>query len=382
MKKNKSKTIGINSLFLIPGKVGGTEVFFRKQIEELSKIKTSNNYIIYANSENKNTFKNLSSNFKIVDTGVKATNRVYRIIWEQIFFPIRLVLDKVDLLHSAGYTTPLITHCPKITTIFDLNYHFHPEDFNLLQRIIFSILIPLSAYSSNKVVVHSFKAKDEMIDILKLNKNKIEVIYGGVPDDFKRDISLKKSLSVISKYNIKQPYILANATSHPHKNLKSLVVAFLELVKNKKFKHNLVLIGIHGIAFSEIDRLIDKYGYKDRIIFTNNWIDHSNMKYFNRAADIFVMPSLYEGFGLPTAEAMACGTPVIASKYSCTPEIVGDAGLIVDVKKPTVIADKIRYLLSNKVLRNKLAKAGIVRSNIFSWSEMGKKIYNLYNDKF
>jgi glycosyltransferase involved in cell wall biosynthesis len=173
---------------------------------------------------------------------------------------------------------------------------------------------------------------------------------------------------------------LANATSHPHKNLKSLVVAFLELVKDKKFKHNLVLIGIHGIAYKEIDSIIEASGSRNRVIFTNTWIDHSKMKYFNRLADIFVMPSLYEGFGLPSAEAMACGTPIIASKYSCTPEIVGNAGMVIDVKKPKLIAKSIKYLLRNSKLRQRYSNEGKKRAVIFSWKEMGKTIYNLYND--
>lgn len=376
--KHEIKTIGINALFLIPGNVGGTEIFFRKQIEELSKIKTDNKYIIYANIENKDTFKNLSRNFKIINTGVKATNRLHRILWEQFVLPIQLMKDKVDLLHSAGYTTPIITHCKKITTIFDLNYHFHPENFNQLERLVYSMLIPLGAYFSDKIVVHSYQAKKEMKKVLGTGDKKIEVIYGGVPEEFKKEILYSTAIKVVKKFGIELPFILANATIHPHKNLDSLVSAFIELSKNKKFIHKLVLLGVYGRSYSEIDRQVKENNISDRVIFTG-WIDHKDTMYFNKVADIFVMPSLYEGFGLPVAEAMACGTPLISSKYSCIPEITGNGGLIIDVKKPELIAKSIKYLLSHKKIREKLSRLGRERGKIFSWKEMGQKIYNLYN---
>ncbi len=376
----KSKIIGINSLFLIPGKVGGTEVFFRNQILELSKLDKKNNYLIYTNIENENTFGKLSKNFQIYSTNVKASNRLYRIFYEQIVLPILLYKHNVTLLHSPGYTTPIFTHCKKITTIFDLNYHFHPEDFNMFQRLVHSILIPLGAHFSDKIVVHSFKAKEEMHNVLKVPNKKIEVIYGGVPEDFKKPISIKESKEFVKKYSIEQPFILANATIHKHKNLDNLIRSFAILIKNKKFnKYNLVLIGIHGSAYERIDKLINDLDIKNKVIFTNKWIDHKYIKYFNRLADVFVMPSYYEGFGLPTAEAMACGTPLVVSKYSCNLEIAGNGGLVVDSKKPDVMADGILKILTNKRMRDKLVKAGKERSIIFSWKDMSRKIYNLYN---
>lgn len=375
------RIVGINSLFLIPGKVGGTEVFFRKQLEELSKIRTTNKYIIYANNENKDTFGKLPSNFKVVNTGVKATNRIQRIFWEQLILPFRLMKDNVNLLHSAGYTTPIFTFCKKITTIFDLNYHFHPEDFTFLERFVHSTLIPLGAYASNKIIVHSNKAKEEMNNVLGISKNKIEVIYGGVPEDFKKPISYNKAVAFVKKYNVKLPYIVANATIHKHKNLDNLIRSFSIIIKNKKFSNfSLVLIGIHGSAYKRIDDLINSLNLKDKIIFTNTWIEHKYMKYFNRAASVFVMPSFYEGFGLPTAEAMACGTPLVVSKYSCNPEIAGNGGLVVDSKKPKEMAKAIENVIKNSNLRAQLIKAGKDRAKIFSWKVMGQKIYNLYND--
>lgn len=375
---NQKKLIGINSLFLIPGKVGGTEVFLMNQITELAKIKTDCKYIIYANNENYNLFKDLPGNFRVVKTGVNATNRIVRIIWEQFILPIQLYKDKVELLHSPGYTTPIFTHCKKVTTIFDLNYYFHPEDFGILERFVYSILIPLGARFSDHVIVHSQKSKSEMVDVLGVSKDKITVVYAGVPEDFKKNISFETSLKFIKNYNIQPPYILANSTSHPHKNLESLILAFVEMAKDKKFVHNLVLIGIPGKSYARLSQIVNANNLEKRIQFTNKWIDNSKLKYFYKLADVFVQPSLYEGFGLPLIEALAVGTPVVGSKYSCIPEIIGEAGVTVDTKKPKLIAVAILGLLKNTKKRRKLSELGKLRANIFSWASFGRKIYNLY----
>jgi hypothetical protein len=217
-----------------------------------------------------------------------------------------------------------------------------------------------------------------MVKVLGVNKDKVEVCYGGVTEDFRKKIIIGDSQKIINKYGVKTPYILANATLHPHKNLISLVKAFIQLASNTEIKHNLVLIGINGKAYESVNEAAKKSGLKDRIIFTNKWIEHSNMKHFNKLADLFVIPSLYEGFGLPTVEAMACGTPIIASKYSCTPEIVGNGGLVVDVKKPDVISKSMYMLLKNKKKLKVLSKNGIIRSKMFSWKNLAKFNIKIY----
>lgn len=375
---NEDKIIGINSLFLIPGKVGGTEIFLRNQILELAKIKTKTKFVIYANKENSKIFNGLPNNFKVVNTGIRATNRFKRIFWEQVVLPLRVYIDKIDVLHSPGYTSSVLAPCKKITTIFDLNYYFHPEDFGLLERVVYSILIPLSAYTSERIIVHSNASKSEIKRVFDIKDEKIVTIYPGVAEEFKININYKESKSFVNRFNISTPFILANSTSHPHKNLINLILAFSMLVKDSECKHNLVLIGIQGREFKNINELIGNLDLRSRVKFTNKWLKNTETKHFYRVADIFVQPSLYEGFGLPLVEAMAVGVPLVASKYSCIPEIVGNAGLIVDTKKPRMIAGAILSLLKSKLKRDTLTKLGRRRAKTFSWNQFGKSVYNLY----
>ena len=372
------KRIAINALFCIPGKVGGSEIFLRQLLEKLSKQNEKEfHYYVFVNNENKNLFGINSEFFTIVHCPINASNRLLRILWEQIVLPIQCIIFKIDLLHSPGYTSPLFTPCKKITTIFDLNYHYHPEDFNQLQLIVYKVLIPLVARTSNKIIVHSRNAKEEMVKVLNINPNKIIVIYPGVDEVFYEKLPFKEIDRFISKYKISRPYIMSNAVSHPHKNISSLIKAYAELVKERGVTQDLILLGFAGKAQGELLRLIKELRLGKKVIFTG-WVDPKYVPLFYQGASVFVFPSLYEGFGLPSIEAMASGVPLVASNYSCIPEVVGKGGILVDSKNPSKITNSILKVLSNPLVRADLIKRGEKRARRFRWDNFAKSTYRSY----
>jgi glycosyltransferase involved in cell wall biosynthesis len=305
-------------------------------------------------------------------------NRLVRIQWEQLILPFQLFFHRVDLLHSPGYTAPIVTHCKKVTTIFDLNYYFHPEDFNNFQLIAYKLLIPLVARRSEMLIVHSKNTKKEFTEVLKIESTRIKVIYPGVGEKFTRRYSKDKIESVLKKYKIKKPYILSNAVSHPHKNLSSLIIAYSRLTfREKNFKHKLVLLGFEGKDQKNIEDLVTRRDLRNRVLFTG-WVNPNLVPIFYQEADLFVFPSLYEGFGLPPIEAMASGTPIVASNYSCIPEVIKDSGLLVDSKKPEKLAGAMNKLLKDEKLRNSLVRKARRRVETFSWENFGKEIINVY----
>ncbi len=376
--------IGINLLFLIPGGVGGTEIFARKLISNLGSLEIKHKYIIYGNYENASLWKDLPKNFKVITCPFYARKRFVRILWEQFFLPFQCAFNRIDLLHSVGYTSPIVTHCPKITTIYDLNYHYHPEDFTIWNRFVFEVLIPLVANSANKLIVHSNGAKKEIIKVVKIKPQKIKVIYGGVDEQFRKVIKPSVRERVLKKYKIPKNFILSNAVSHPHKNLKSLLLGFSELIKrNKNIKEHLVMLGFAARAQEELDNIAKTNKIKNRIHFTG-WVDPVDVPVFYQEAKVFVFPSLYEGFGLPIVEAMASGVPLIASDSSCIPEIVGDGGVLIDAKNTHLISATIEKILTDKLFANKLRDKGLVRSEIFSWEDLAQdtiSVYNSFNKK-
>jgi len=371
------KVIGINTLFLIPGKVGGTEIFLRNLVKELAELDKYNEYLIFVNNENQKLFENLPQNFNVVHCNFNASNRLVRIIWEQLILPIQLLFYQVDVLHSPGYTAPIFTYCKKITTIFDLNYHFHPEDFTFSQNLVYKILIPLVAKFTDVIIVHSENSKKELSRVLNINSKKIVVIYPGVSEYFYKKHTKKELDDFLKKYNINFPYILSSAVSHPHKNLTSLLKAYAFLVKKNEIKQKLVLLGFKGRDSQNLDKIIDENNLNKEIIFTG-WVANDKSSYIFQGADLFVFPSLYEGFGLPSIEAMASKIPLVASNYSCIPEVVGDAGLLVDAKDYKKLAGAITKVLNAKRLRNKLITKGNKRIKIFSWRKLAIETHDLY----
>lgn len=370
--------IALNTLFFIPSKVGGTEIFLRNQIRELSELDGENKYFIFANKENLSVYKDLPSNFTVINTGLSASNKVLRIFYEQLILPALLVYHKIDLLHSLGYTTPLITHCKKITSIFDLNYHFHPEDFGFLELMVYKILIPLGAIVSDKIIIFTNKSKTEMVKTLSVSQSKIEVVYPGVSEVFKNKVSKIENARFLRKFSLKPGYILSNAVSHPHKNLLSLVKSYNQILNKHKDFPNLVLLGFAGREQGEISKFINENGtLKEKVIFTG-WVDVTTVNSFYRNASLFVFPSVYEGFGLPLIEAMATGVPVITSKYSCIPEVVGNGAMVIDTKNVNKLSDTILKVIKDKRIRNSLIKKGIKRSQNFTWKNFGQGIIKAY----
>jgi len=369
--------IGINTLFFIPGKVGGTEIFLRELVGGLEKIDKRNKYIIFTNNENYDVFNKLSGNFCVVRCPFDATNRILRILWEQIILPLQCIYFRLDLLHSPGYTAPIFTHCKKITTIFDLNYHYHPEDTGKLQNIIYKIIIPLVARTSDLLIVHSHNSKKEISKVLNINQKKIVVVYPGVSKYFTRIIPKNKIKNFFGLKKIATPFILSSAVSHPHKNLSSLLHAYMDLVTNKNIKQKLVLLGFPGRDQKALDDMITTNKVKEMVIFTG-WINHEESAYFFQSADLFVFPSLYEGFGLPLIEAMASGVPLVASKYSCIPEVVSGGGLIVDTKDVGELSSAMYKVLNNQKLQKKLISKGRERAKYFIWESSIKQTLALY----
>jgi len=371
---------GINTLFLIPGKVGGTEIFLRNLIEQLSKHSQEfkEEYYLFTNVENDKLFINLPKNFKKFKCPIKASNRLMRIIWEQLFLPFLCLYYKIALLHSPGYTCPLFAPCKKLTTIFDLNYHFHSEDFTKIQLAVYKFLIPLVAKKTSYILVHSKRTRKELVEVLGIDKNKIFVIYGGFHQRFLDRFPKNKIDDILKEFEVKKPFILSTAVSYPHKNAAALILAYYQLLKrNPKLKHILVFLGFPGRDQRELEKIISKGKIKKRVLFTG-WIDHNKVPAFYQAADIFVFPSLYEGFGLPPLEAMASGVPLIASKASCIPEIVGNGGILVDAQNPENISREMERVLNDKRLQAIMIKKGRQRAANFSWDKCVRQTRNLY----
>jgi len=362
--------IGLNLLYLIPNKVGGTETYARGLINALLKVDKKNDYYLFCNKENANTFTT-KSNFHVVVVPIHATNRFIRILSEQLLLPIYALIYRLDLLHSLGYTTPILVPCRSIVTIHDLNWHYHPEDFFPIEYFAWKFFVMFSAKCSDTIISVSQSTALSLITVLHIPKNKIITIYSGV---IIRDIKNKKLPHELNKY---APYLFTVSASYPHKNLITLLKVFNK-IKTDYPQLNLLIVGLKGKASNEIMSFIDKNNLNKRVIILG-YVTNALLKKLYCNAKIFVFPSAYEGFGFPVLEAMAHKIPVVSSNAFSLKEI---GSPVIDNISPFDVNTYIKSI--KKILDDDTVNKNLVlkyRKHIkkFTWVNTARKHLLVYN---
>ncbi|MCM8830086.1 MAG: glycosyltransferase family 4 protein, partial [Candidatus Omnitrophica bacterium] len=354
-------------------KQGGNETYALGLLRGLFSIKHPYfNYIVFL-SENVPVPEFLLDNehFSIVRIPRLAYLRFLRDI------PIKTYTEKLDLLHTQ-YHLPLISHCPGIITLHDVSFLRYPEFFpkDIYWRLRISLLY--SVRKAKKIITVSEFSKKEIINFYQIENDKVDVVYNGVSENF-RPVSIEKNEKVLKKYGITKPYILSVSNLQPRKNLCRLIKAFVFLVKNnERFPYKLVIVGKKLWLYNEIFDEIRNSNFIERIVLTD-YVPEQDLVYLYNCAEVFVYPSLYEGFGLPVLEAMACGCPVITSNISSLPEIAGNACILIDPYDIDAIAKAIHIVLTDIDLRARLKTAGLKQSQKFSWRRTAEETIKVYD---
>lgn len=363
--------IGINLLYLYPNAVGGTETYARGLIGGLRKIDSNNKYFIFCSKESASTFSG-SKNLKVIKLPISASNRVLRSLFEIFILPYYLLKYKIDLVHSLGYSSPLISPCPTIVNIYDLNWYYHPEDFDLFRGIGWKLFVKSSALFCTKIITSSHSSKKHISKVLWVPSEKIEVVYGGVS---KMEPQLSKRY--LNKFGTNGKYIFTLTADVPHKNIIGLLKAYKILVASGK-KYTLVIGGLRGKMKVKALDFIQKSKIGANIIVLE-WLTDVELATLYKYAAVFVIPSLHEGFGFPVLEAFSSGTPLVSSNAFSLKEVVGNAGLLFNPKKPSNIAESIDMVMSDSKWRSKLKNLGLKRANEFSWEKSANKTLQIYN---
>jgi glycosyltransferase involved in cell wall biosynthesis len=294
--------------------------------------------------------------------------------WTPFALPAALRRDGCDLVHVQYLVPP---HCPVplITTIHDISFRRHPRWFPLKHALLLNLLVPLAIQQAGRVLTCSEYTRREMIALYGTEEQKIVVtpyaadpIYRPLPDDEARQ-------AVRERFNLRHPYILSVGVLQPRKNLPRLVEAYARIAR--EVPQHLVLVGKEGWAFEALQRRVAGSGVASRIHFTG-YVADADLPPLYAAADLFVYPSLYEGFGLPPLESMACGTPVVTSNSTSLPEVVGDAAVTVDPRDVTALATAIAEVLTSPGRRDQLIEAGLVRARQFSWERTAAETVAVY----
>jgi len=343
-------------------------------VSNLAEIDRKNTYILYQNQKRRIDGIEGNKNFSI------KVIRAPFLIYKYLLLPIYLVKDRIDLFHSATHELPFLVFCKKISTFYDLNVELLSQLYLLKVRILsFLKISKYSACAANKIIAISANTKKDLIDLYKIPAEKIKVILLAAEKTFclqNKELSKER---VNKKFGIKSSFILYVGQIRVQKNIPRLLDAFKK-IKEKGLSHKLVLVGRNnkGSEFYNLPLEIEKRGLNSEVFHISNCNETKDLASFYSAADLFVYPSLYEGFGLSVLEAMACGAPVIASSVSSVPEVAGDAGILVNPYNVDEIAVAICQVLSDRNLRNKLVDKGLERVKKFSWRKAAQETLSLY----
>lgn len=357
--------IGINALYLLPGKVGGSETYIRSLVRGLLEIDRDNTYVIFINNESVGIFPDTDPRVKIVLCPIKATSRPIRILWEQFILPFQVWKNKIDVLLSAGMTSPFVCLVPSVLVIYDLQHVNQPRNFRRLYLFFLKTIIYLSAKTSDGIIAISEQVKKDIIKHYKIGADKISVAHLAVDHKMFVPKSGGNTVSIRTKYDLPERYLLYAAALLPHKNHARLLQAFREIIREMPGT-KLVLTGAWDAGQDEITGLISESGLQKEVIMLG-WVPFADIPGLYRGADLFVYPSLHEGFGLPILEAMASGVPVVCSRMEPLIGIAGNAAVLVDPYDQADIARGMLSVLTDKTLRMKLTEAGILRAGTFTW---------------
>ena len=343
--------IGINALYLIPGGVGGTEIYLRELLSALADLDQINEYLVFTNLETQADLVPKQANFHWKPQAVHARFRPARIVWEQMVLPVEAARYRLDVLFNPGFTAPMFLPCRQVTVFHDLQHKRHPEYFRWFDLPFWRFLLWMSAHRSGKVIAVSEATRSDLLRFYRVSKDRITVIAHGVEPAF---FSLDRSHP--------QAYLLCVSTLHPHKNLPRLIRAYG--CKQREFR--LILAGLRGFHAQAIERLIEEMGLRDSVQITG-WVPREELYSLYARARAFIYPSLFEGFGMPVLEALAGGIPVACSDIPPLREVAGDAALFFDPLDENSIAHGIERVMDDSELRNKLAEAGRQRARPFTW---------------
>ncbi len=338
-------------------------------IEGLSTIDKKNDYVLVSNDTFLQGFVSSHENFSLK----LVRSKLYGFS-EQITIPRLLNKNKIDIFHSPSFFGPVLVKCKVIMTIHDMIHVLFPGESSALHRAYYSIIVRRAATNASRILTVSESSKRDISNYLNIPSEKIIVTFNAVDKNFRR--SKENEISKIkNRFGINDKYILYVGSQKPHKNVGLLIDAYHQL--RGKISHQLVIVG-------KKDRLFQK-GLKnhklDGVIIVGGVSDEV-LPHLYSGADVFVSPSLFEGFGLPLIEAFACETPVVAIKTSSVDEILGDAGLIVDLNDPEALADAIYKVLSNDSLRDNLIEEGLKRKDFFSWEDTAERTLKIYEEVF
>jgi glycosyltransferase involved in cell wall biosynthesis len=298
--------------------------------------------------------------------------------WWLVGLPSLLRIYQVDVFHGTNYCVPVFAPCPTVVTIHDLSLftqsHTH-ESVNVKRG---KRRMPIMARRASMIIAPSEWTKQEVIEKLRISSEKVRVIYEAAREEMK-PLPPHLCQETLDKYRIRTPFLLYVGTIEPRKNLLTLIRAYDDLLRTTPLRPQMVLAGGRGWLCDEVYKLVEDLKLQDQVNFTG-YVEDADLPALYSAAGAFIYPSLYEGFGLPPLEAMACGAPVVTSDVSSLPEVVGKAGLTLAPTDTRALTEAMAKLLGDETAREHFRREGLKQAAKFSWARAARETQSVYNE--
>jgi glycosyltransferase involved in cell wall biosynthesis len=373
--------IGINALPIMANQRSGIGNYAYNVIRQLEKIDCENEYHLYCNSGSPLSFSfNNRRWHKHIRSGLAA--RKGTLLWLYIFGTKQMLRDAIDVLWVPFHViTSLPGQTKTVLTVHDLNWRWCPETMRRKDFIIGKLFSEKLIRKADRIITDAQFTAKYLQDELKISAEKLSVIPLAAGEQYRPHSKQESAKYIAQRYGTSERYILTVGTVEPRKNIESLLRSFALLIKRPGFDYQLLIAGMKAWKDSGIYVVFDKLNLTEHVRFLG-YVPDEDMPKLYSGATAFVLPSLYEGFGLPPLEAMACGTPVVVSNRSSLPEVVGNSGCYVDPYNINDIAQGIYRVVTEGSLRQKLIASGLERAKEFSWHKTAEKTLRVFEELY
>jgi glycosyltransferase involved in cell wall biosynthesis len=353
----------------------GIGTYVRNLLKQLARQDRDGEYVLLCRPEDCGLAAQLGKNFRAVPERARPYS-----LREQVSVPLDLRRERIDLFHAPHYVLPPLVSTRSVVTIHDCIHLMFPQYLpNRFAWWYARMVLSAATHRSDRVLTVSESSKRDILRFFNIPPEKIVVIYNGIDDLFWTAPAEEEVFRVRERYQLTDPFVLYAGNIKPHKNLERVIDAFYRLHGGGDGALKLLIIGDEISKYATLRRAVHRYKLHKHVRFLG-FVPDQTLAVLYRLADVFVFPSLYEGFGLPPLEAMASGTPVVTSNVSSLPEVVGGAALLVDPYDADAIAGGIRLVLTDAKLRADLRERGRARASEFSWERSVARIREIYQE--
>lgn len=373
--------IGINASLLTFSRSyrnAGSSAYIYHLLQQLPALASAHRFVVFTNADRADLAAAADRRFALVRSRVNLEQPARRIAWEQTVLPVLALRERLDLIHGTLNVLPLARCVPGVVTIHDVAFLRFPERYLAGRRRYLANFTRWSARGARLVLASSENTKRDLVQLLDIPEERVRVVYLGVEDRLRAAVDPEAVARFRQDHGLPEHFFLYIGTLEPRKNLVRLLDAYAQ-ARRDGVDWPLVLAGGKGWLYEEIFERVKTLGLEESVHFPG-YVLYEHLPLWYNAAGAFVYPSLYEGFGLPVVEAMACGCPVVTARNSSLPEVAGDAAILVDGESVGELCAAMSRLAGDGMLRQELRVRGRRQAARFTWQRTAADVLAAYDE--